>query len=123
MSKRTSPKPIPAFATEAEEREFWETHDSSPYFDWKQARSAVFPNLKPSTETISLRLPIALLHELKELANKRDVPYQSLLKVFLAERIARERASGNPLPVLGQRRKGRGTRGVRKPKGSRAGRR
>ena len=103
MSKRTSPKPIPAFATEAEEREFWETHDASPYFDWGRARSAVFPNLKPSTETISLRLPISLLHELKELANKRDVPYQSLLKVFLAERVARETGSGNGVPVRTRR--------------------
>ena len=93
MPKRSVSKPLPAFASEAEEREFWETHDTSPYFDSKQARSAVFPNLKPSTQTISLRLPTALLSELKELANKRDVPYQSLLKVFLAERVARETMS------------------------------
>jgi predicted DNA binding CopG/RHH family protein len=75
---------------EAEERIFWETHDTSPFVDWSRARVAGFPNLKPSTETISLRLPAALLAELKALANKRDVPYQSLLKVFLAERVDRE---------------------------------
>ena len=93
MPRRSVSKPIPAFASEAEEREFWETHDTSPYFDRDQSRSGVFPKLKPSTETISLRLPTALLSELKELANKRDVPYQSLLKVFLAERVARETMS------------------------------
>jgi len=98
MAKRPVRKPIPEFASEAEEREFWETHDSSPFLDWNRARLAVFPNLKPSTETISLRLPAALLSELKQLANKRDVPYQSLLKVFLAERVARETTSNSTLP-------------------------
>jgi predicted DNA binding CopG/RHH family protein len=78
------------FRSEVEELHFWETHDTGPFVDWSQARVAVFPNLKPSTETISLRLPAALLAELKALANKRDVPYQSLLKVFLAERVDRE---------------------------------
>ena len=91
MSKRPSRKAVPAFRSEAEERAFWETHDTSRFVDWSSARVAVFPNLKPSTETISLRLPAALLAELKALANKRDVPYQSLLKVFLAERVDRER--------------------------------
>lgn len=90
MAKPSLRKPLPAFGSEAEEREFWETHDTGPFVDWSQARVAVFPNLKPSTETISLRLPTALLSELKALANKRDVPYQSLLKVFLAERVVRE---------------------------------
>ena len=90
MPKRRARSTIPAFCSDAEERRFWETHDASPFVDWSKARVAVFPNLKPSTETISLRLPAALLAELKALANKRDVPYQSLLKVFLAERIARE---------------------------------
>jgi len=98
MKKRPIRQSIPEFTSEAEEREFWETHDSSPFFDWTRARLAVFPNLKPSTETISLRLPAALLSELKQLANKRDVPYQSLLKVFLAERVARETTSGSTLP-------------------------
>src|SRR6266536_373224 len=90
MTKRTARKAIPTFKSEAEERTFWETHDTSPFVDWRNARMAVFPNLKPSTETISLRLPAALLAALKALANKRDVPYQSLLKVFLAERVDRE---------------------------------
>ena len=90
MTKRPVRKAIPTFGSEAEERTFWETHDTGSFVDWGKARVAVFPNLKPSTETISLRLPAALLAELKALANKRDVPYQSLLKVFLAERVDRE---------------------------------
>lgn len=97
-------KPIPAFATEADERDFWATHDTTGYVDWSQARWVTFPNLKPSTETISLRLPAALLADLKILANKRDVPYQSLLKVFLAERIAREYAQAAPDKRLQRRR-------------------
>ncbi len=83
-------KKIPAFKNEDAEREFWDGHDSTEYIDWSKAKRAVFPRLKPSTETISLRLPKSLLDELKVLANKRDVPYQSLLKVFLAERVERE---------------------------------
>ena len=83
-------KPIPEFASEAEERRFWETHDSAGYVDWSKASLVSLPNLKPSTETISLRLPAPLLSDLKALANKRDVPYQSLLKVFVAERVAEE---------------------------------
>ena len=91
MPRRTRTlKPIPEFRSEAEEREFWETHDSTEYVDWSRAQFVTFPNLKPSTETISLRLPAPLLADLKTLANKRDVPYQSLLKVFLAERVAAE---------------------------------
>src|SRR5207249_11031314 len=97
MSKRHMRKRSPTFRSEAEERRFWETHDTGPFIDWSQARVAVFPNLKPSTETISLRLPAALLAELKALANKRDVPYQSLLKVFLAERVDRETHGMNVL--------------------------
>jgi predicted DNA binding CopG/RHH family protein len=84
-------KPIPPFATEDEERSFWSEEDVTDYFDLSKARVATFPNLKPSTATISLRLPQAMLDELKVLANQRDVPYQSLLKVFLADRIAVER--------------------------------
>ena len=83
-------KPIPEFASEAEEREFWESHDSVDYIDWSGAQRGTYPNLKPSTETISLRLPAPLLNDLKALANKRDVPYQSLLKLFVAERVAAE---------------------------------
>ncbi len=80
-------KTVPKFRSEEEEREFWATHDSADYVDWSKARAAVFPNLKPSTETISLRLPASLLADLKVLANRRDVPYQSLLKMFLSERV------------------------------------
>ena len=99
-SKRSSTKPLPTFKSEAEERRFWETHDTTAYVDWSTARPARFPHVKPSTETISLRLPAGLLADLKALANKQDVPYQSLLKVFLADRVAREwrasRTSGVP---------------------------
>jgi len=83
-------KPIPRFASEAEERHFWETHDSTDYVDWSKAAVVSLPNLKPSTETISIRLPAPLLSDLKALANKRDVPYQSLLKVFVSERVTAE---------------------------------
>ena len=84
-------KRIPKFRSEAEERRFWEEHDSVDYFDWSRASVAQFPNLQPSTATISLRLPQGMLDELKVLAHKRDVPYQSLLKVFLADRLEHER--------------------------------
>ena len=84
-------KRIPRFNSESEERVFWETHDSVDYVDWSKARVVRFPNLQPSTATISLRLPQGVLDELKVLANQRDVPYQSLLKVFLVERLVRER--------------------------------
>ncbi|MEO8482128.1 MAG: BrnA antitoxin family protein [Acidobacteriota bacterium] len=90
MAKRTTAKGVPAFDSERAEREYWETHDAGDVVDWASARRVVFPNLKASTETISLRLPTALLADLKVLANKRDVPYQSLLKVYLAERVTSE---------------------------------
>ncbi len=80
-------KKIPHFKTEDDEREFWATHDSSDYVDWSKAEEVIFPNLKPSTESISLRLPQFLLAEIKQLANKKDVPYQSLMKIFLAEKV------------------------------------
>ena len=83
-------KKIPKFRNEDEERDFWATHDSSEFIDWRQAKRLTFKNLKPSTKTISIRLPESLLDDLKLLANKRDVPYQSLLKIFLAERIKQE---------------------------------
>jgi predicted DNA binding CopG/RHH family protein len=89
-------KPIPRFASEAAERKFWATHDTTEYIDWSQASHAVFPNLRPSTETISLRLPAPLLADLKSLANERDVPYQSLLKVYLADQVRREREQQPP---------------------------
>ncbi len=78
---------IPAFANEAEERAFWESHDSSNYIDWNKAERARLPNLKPSTKSISLRLPEALLEQIKITANKKDVPYQSLIKIWLAEKV------------------------------------
>jgi predicted DNA binding CopG/RHH family protein len=79
---------VPAFASEAEERAFWETHDSTPYVDWSKAKRVRLPNLKPSTTSISIRLPVGLLERIKLAANKRDVPYQSLIKVWLAEKVA-----------------------------------
>ena len=83
-------KPMPRFDSEEHEREFWATQDSTQYVDWGRANRATLPLLKPSTRTISIRLPESLLQELKLLANKRDVPYQSLLKIFLAERVEQE---------------------------------
>ena len=84
MSK--NPRANPTFRSEAEERRFWETHDSSDYVDWAKAKRVRLPNLKPSTTSISLRLPVALLDRIKVAANKRDVPYQSLIKTWLAEK-------------------------------------
>ena len=84
MSKLKTP---PQFKTETEERKFWETHDSTDYVDWSKAERARFPNLKPSTTAISIRLPVGLLEQIKIAANKRDVPYQSLIKVWLAEKV------------------------------------
>ena len=83
-------KKIPKFSSEDEEREFWATADSTDYIDWKKGRRMLFPKLRPSLKTISLRLPEIMLEELKLLANKRDVPYQSLLKMFLSERLEQE---------------------------------
>jgi predicted DNA binding CopG/RHH family protein len=88
-------QPIPKFDSEDEERDFWAEHDSTEHIDWSQAKLASFSRLKPSTRTISLRLPEPLLENLKMLANKRDVPYQSLLKIFLAERIEEEFRHGH----------------------------
>jgi predicted DNA binding CopG/RHH family protein len=90
MPKKKPLKPIPKFENEAQEQEFWSIHDSIDYVDWSKAQRVTFGRLKPSTQTISIRLPEALLEDLKLLANKRDVPYQSLLKIFLAERVAQE---------------------------------
>ena len=85
MSKQ--PRAVPKFANQAEERAFWETHDSTAYLDWSKARKVVLPNLKPTTKTISLRLPQHLLDSIKAAANARDVPYQSLIKVWLQEKL------------------------------------
>lgn len=81
-------KAIPKFKNEDEERDFWATEDTSKYFDWSKAEEVVFLNLKPSTQTISLRLPKHLLANLKQIANSKDVPYQSLMKVFLDEKVS-----------------------------------
>ncbi len=83
-------KKIPNFSSEAEEQAFWAKNDSSGYIDWERGKIGIFPELKPSTKTISLRLPESLLAALKVLANKKDVPYQSLMKVFLSDRLKDE---------------------------------
>jgi predicted DNA binding CopG/RHH family protein len=85
MSKKT--KPVPRFETEAEERQYWEKHDSADHVDWGRATRVRLPYLKPSTTSISLRLPVSLLEEIRIAANKRDVPYQSLIKTWLAEKV------------------------------------
>ncbi len=90
MKNAQKNKTVPKFKSEEDEREFWSTHDSSDYVDWKKARRVVMPNLKPTMKTISLRIPETMLSELKLLANKKDVPYQSLLKIFLSEKIREE---------------------------------
>jgi len=84
MSRKTD---MSAFSSEEEERRYWETHDSADIVDWDKAREVRFPNLKPSTRSISLRLPQSLLEEIKVEAHKRDVPYQSLIKMWLSEKI------------------------------------
>jgi predicted DNA binding CopG/RHH family protein len=83
-------KPIPKFKNEDEEQDFWSENDSSEYLNWKSAERVLFPNLKPSTRSISLRLPESLLDTLRQMANERDVPYQSLIKIFLQERIEQD---------------------------------
>ena len=83
-------KQTPDFSSEEAAREFWATHDSAEFIDWTKASRMRLPNLKPSLRTISLRLPVSMIEDLKILANERDVPYQSLLKVFLAERLRQE---------------------------------
>jgi predicted DNA binding CopG/RHH family protein len=83
-------KKIPDFKDSEEEAIFWDSHDSAEYVDWSQAKETVFPNLKSSTESISLRLPSSLLARIKELANEKDVPYQSLMKVYLSDQVKRE---------------------------------
>ena len=80
-------KPIPRLRSERAERSFWEGHDSSDYVDWSRAQRARLPNLKPTTKSISLRLPLGLLERIKVAANRRDVPYQSLIKTWLAEKV------------------------------------
>jgi predicted DNA binding CopG/RHH family protein len=84
---------VPRFRDEAEERRYWESEDSAQHIDWDKAERARFPNLKPTTQSISLRLPVSLLERIKLAANKRDVPYQSLIKTWLAEKV--EKAGKN----------------------------
>ncbi len=93
MNKR---KTIPPFKDQDEERAFWAENDSTEYIDWKKAERVTFPKLKPSTKTISLRLPEFVLDQIKTIANKRDVPYQSLIKIFLKERIDQETKNIKP---------------------------
>jgi predicted DNA binding CopG/RHH family protein len=95
----SKPKPLPRFRSEDQERAFWAKHDVADYFDWSRAVLATFPKLRPSTTTISIRLPEPMLDELKALANEQDVPYQSLMKVFLAERLTRERRARRRVPA------------------------
>jgi len=83
-------KAIPKFKSEDQERRFWKRHDSTDFIDWSKGKKAIFPKLKPSVKTVSVRLPQIMIDELKMLANKKDVPYQSLLKLFLAQRIESE---------------------------------
>lgn len=83
-------KPIPKFKNIQQEAQFWDTHDTTDYIDWSKAKKTIFSNLKPSTESISIRLPSSLLANIKNIANKKDVPYQSLMKIFLSERIKQE---------------------------------
>lgn len=87
MTEAATKKGIPNFKTEAQERAYWETHDSTDHLDWSMAQTVKLPNLKPSTKTISLRLPQHLLDDIKVAANARDVPYQSLIKVWLQEKL------------------------------------
>lgn len=83
-------KQVPEFENEEQAREFWDSHDSADYLEWGNAKPAIFPKLKPTTKVISLRLPEDMLDQIRQLANKRDVPYQSLIKIFLQERIDQE---------------------------------
>ena len=105
---KTRHKRIPAFRSEDEERKFWATHSPLDYFEPRAVKAAAFPNLKPSLKSISIRLPADMLAELKALANKTDVPYQSLAKIYLARQIAIERRTTRGLP-------GPGKKGRRKP--------
>ncbi len=91
--KKTSKIPVPKFTSEDEEREFWATADSTKYIDWHKAERTIFPDLKPSVRAISLRLPELLIANVKVLANKRDVPYQTLMKTYLSERVEKEMRS------------------------------
>jgi len=88
--KKVKKKRIPKFRNKDEERNFWASHDSTEYIDWSEAKDVTMPKLKPTLKTISIRLPEIMIEELKLLSNKRDVPYQSLMKIFLADRVEQE---------------------------------
>ena len=90
MAAKKKYKEVPEFKSEDEEREFWSTHDTADYFDLSQAKKAIFPNLKPTTRSISIRLNESLIQELKVLANKKNIPYQSLIKIYLSEKVKEE---------------------------------
>jgi predicted DNA binding CopG/RHH family protein len=98
-AKRATKMRLPPFESEDQERRFWATHDAGDYFDWSKAVRPSLPDLRPSTAAISIRLPVPLLEELKALANERDVPYQSLMKVFLADQVARQRRGKRKVPA------------------------
>ena len=87
MTKQTAKQVIPQFKNEAQERAYWEANDSTTHVDWSKAQKVKLPNLRPTTKTISLRLPQHLLDSIKVAANARDVPYQSLIKVWLQEKL------------------------------------
>jgi len=91
-SKNKKKKEIPAFKSEGEERDFWDSVDSTEYFEFNRKNKILFPNLKFSTESISIRLPKSLLDSIKVIANKKDVPYQSLIKIYLSDRVSKERS-------------------------------
>lgn len=87
---KNKPKELPRFQTEQEEREFWQDHDSTEYLDWSKGKHTTFPSLKPSLKSISIRLPESMIEQLKVIANKKDVPYQSLMKLYLSEKVREE---------------------------------
>ncbi|MDP4011522.1 MAG: BrnA antitoxin family protein [Candidatus Roizmanbacteria bacterium] len=93
MKKQIKLKKLPIFGNEDEEREFWATHDSTEYVDWSKARVVVFPNLKSSTKSITIRMTESLIDNLKVIANRKDVPYQSLIKIYLSEKVKEEYGS------------------------------
>jgi predicted DNA binding CopG/RHH family protein len=105
--KKSTKISVPKFTSEDEEREFWATADSTRYIDWNKAKRSIFPDLKPSIRSISLRLPELLIANVKVLANKRDIPYQTLLKSFLAERVEKEMRLIQEQGTPGKRKTGR----------------
>jgi len=107
VMKKPTKIPVPKFTSEEQEREFWATADSTRYIDWNKAKRSIFPDLKPSVRSISLRLPELLIANVKVLANKRDIPYQTLLKSFLAERVDKEMRSIQEQGTTGKRKTGK----------------